>query len=45
MIFKLTINSLIPIIVAILINKSIHTGQFPNEMKCAKVFPIFKGQI
>ena len=41
-IFKLAINSLSPII-AILINKSIHTGQFPNEMKCAKVFPIFKG--
>ena len=40
--FKLAINSLSPII-AILINKSIHTGQFPNEMKCAKVFPIFKG--
>ena len=20
-----------------------HTGQFPNAMKCAKVFPIFKG--
>ena len=30
-------------IIEILINKRIHTGQFPNEMKCAKVFPIFKG--
>ena len=42
MIFKFSINSLIPIIVSILINKSIHTGQFSNEMKCAKVFPIFR---
>ena len=41
-IFKLAINSLSPII-ATLISKSIHTGQKPNEMKCAKVFPIFKG--
>ena len=43
-IFKLAIHSLSPII-TILINKSIHTGQFPYEMKCAKVFPIFKGSI
>ena len=41
-IFRLALNSLSQII-AILINVSIHTGQFPNEMKCAKVFPIFKG--
>ena len=43
-IFKLAINNRSPII-ANLIDKSIHTGQFLNEMKCAnvKVFPIFKG--
>ena len=41
-IFKLAINSMRPMI-AILINERIHTGQFPNEMKCTKVFPIFKG--
>ena len=40
--FKLEINSQSPII-AIHINESIHTGQFPNEMNCAKVFQIFKG--
>ena len=39
---KLAINSQSPII-EILINKSIRTGKFHNEMKCAKVFPIFKG--
>ena len=41
-IFELAINSLSPKI-AILINKSIRTRQFPNAMKCAKVFPIFTG--
>ena len=41
-IFKLAKNSL-SVIIAILTNKSIHIGQLPNEMKCAKVFPIFMG--
>ena len=27
---------------ALLINKSLQTGQFPNKLKMAKVFPIFK---
>ena len=43
-IFKLAINSQGPII-AFLINKTIHTGQFINEMKCAKVFPILRVEI
>ncbi|MCG8048030.1 MAG: reverse transcriptase domain-containing protein, partial [Candidatus Thiodiazotropha endolucinida] len=29
--------------IAMLINKSITTGQFPTHLKLAKVFPIFKG--
>ena len=28
--------------IAALINKSLYTGQFPNQLKMAKVFPIFK---
>ena len=43
-IFKLAINSQGPII-AFLINKTIHTGQFINEMNCAKVFPILRVEI
>ncbi|MEW8544984.1 MAG: reverse transcriptase family protein [Candidatus Thiodiazotropha sp.] len=40
-IIKMAVSSLSPIIAA-LINKSIHSGVFPCQMKCAKVFPIFK---
>ena len=29
--------------IASLINKSITSGTFPNQLKCAKVYPIFKG--
>ena len=39
---KLAAQSLSPSI-AMLINKSIATGQFPSQMKLAKVLPIYKG--
>ena len=32
-------------IIASLINKSILSGIFPSQLKCAKVFPIFKGGV
>ncbi|MEW8545919.1 MAG: endonuclease/exonuclease/phosphatase family protein, partial [Candidatus Thiodiazotropha sp.] len=41
-IIKLAVNCLSPTI-AILINKSLITGQFPAQLKLAKVFPIYKG--
>ena len=41
-IIKLAAKSLSPSI-AMLINKSIATGQFPSQMKLAKVLPIYKG--
>ena len=40
-ILKLACGVLSPSI-ALLINKSLQTGQFPNKLKMAKVFPIFK---
>ena len=40
-IIKLAANSL-SLHIAALINKSIISGTFPSELKCAKVFPIFK---
>ena len=40
-ILKLACDVLSPSI-ALLINKSLQTGQFPNKLKMAKVFPIFK---
>ena len=39
--FKLVVNSLI----SFLIYKSIHTGKFLNEIKCAKVFLILRVEI
>ena len=41
-IIKLAASCLSPSIAA-LINKSLATGQFPSQLKQAKVFPIFKG--
>ena len=41
-IIKLAADSLSPSIYA-LINKSLATGQFPSQLKQAKIFPIFKG--
>ena len=41
-VIKLAANIIAPFI-ASLINKSITSGTFPNQLKCAKVFPIFKG--
>ena len=41
-IIKLGVNSL-SLHIAALINKSIISGTFPSELKCAKVFPAFKG--
>ena len=41
-IIKLAVDSISPSI-AMLINKSIETGEFPSQLKVAKVFPIFKG--
>ena len=41
-IIKLAANSL-SLHIAALINKSIISGTFPSELKCAKVFPVFKG--
>ena len=38
---KLACDVLSPSI-ALLINKSLQTGQFPNKLKMAKLFPIFK---
>ena len=38
---KLAANSISPFI-ATLINKSIISGTFPSQLKCAKVYPIFK---
>ena len=43
-IIKLASNILSPIVAA-LINKSINSGTFPSQLKCAKVFPIFKGGV
>ena len=41
-IIKLAVNIVSPII-AKLINKSINSGSFPDQIKVAKVYPIFKG--
>ena len=41
-IIKMAANCLSPIIGG-LINKSINSGSFPSQMKCAEVFPIYKG--
>ena len=41
-IIKLAANSISPFI-STLINKSIISGTFLSQLKCAKVFPIFKG--
>lgn len=41
-IIKMGSDCLSPIIAG-LINKSIDSEKFPNQMKCAKVFPIYKG--
>ena len=41
-IIKLAANSISPFI-STLITKSIISGTFPSQLKCAKVFPIFKG--
>ena len=41
-IIKLAVDSLSPSI-AMLVNKSIATGEFPSQLKIAKVLPIFKG--
>ena len=43
-IIKLASNLLSPIVAAH-INKSINSGTFPSQLKCAKVFPIFKGGV
>ena len=43
-IIKLAVSCLSPSIAA-LITKSLATGQFPSQLKQAKVFPIFKGYI
>ena len=43
-IFKLAINSLSSII-AILINKSIHTGHFSNEMNALKCFQFLREEM
>ena len=40
-ILKLAAEILSPSIAA-LVNKSLYTGQFPNQLQMAKVFPIFK---
>ena len=39
---KMAANSISPFI-ATLINKSIISGTFPSQLKCANVFPNFKG--
>ena len=36
-------SALSPILAA-LVNKSIISGTVPGQLKCAKVFPIFKGR-
>ena len=41
-IIKMAANCLSPIIAG-LINRSINSGSFPSQMKCAKVFPVYKG--
>ena len=41
-IIKLAVNLLSPPI-AWLINKSIESGEFPSQLKIAKVYPVFKG--
>ena len=41
-ILKLAVNCLSPSIAALII-KSLATGQFPYQLKQAKIFPIFKG--
>lgn len=41
-VLKMACNILSPTI-AMLINKSLDQGIFPSQLKCAKVFPIFKG--
>ena len=41
-IIKLAATNLAPFIAA-LINKSISSGTFPSQLKCAKVFTVFKG--
>ena len=41
-IIKLAVDSLSPSI-AMLVNKSIATGEFPSQLKIPKVLPIFKG--
>ena len=41
-VIKLAANVIAPFI-ASLNNKGITSGTFPNQLKCAKVFPIFKG--
>ena len=41
-IIKLAVDSLSPSI-AMLVNKSIATGEFPSRLKIPKVLPIFKG--
>ena len=41
-VIKLAANVIAPFIGS-LINKSLSSGTFPNQLKCAKVFPIFKG--
>lgn len=41
-ILKMAVQILSPSI-AVLINKSLDTGAFPDQLKLAKVFPIFKG--
>ena len=43
-IFKLAINSL-RLMIAILIDERIHTGQFLNKMKCAKNFQYLREEI
>ena len=41
-IIELAATNLAPFIAA-LINKSISSGTFTSQLKCAKVFPVFKG--
>ena len=41
-IIKIAASTLSPILAA-LVNKSIISGTVPGQLKCAKVFPIFKG--
>ena len=41
-IIKLVVDSLSPS-TAMLVNKSIATGEFPSQLKIAKVVPIFSG--